>query len=42
MSEKNKERKKMKQKTYNRFDIDDKTLEKITPYLTGNVGNTVE
>ena len=28
----------MKQKTYNRFDIDDKTLEKIAPHLTGQRG----
>ena len=33
-----KEGKKMKQKTYNRFDIDDKTGEKIAPYLTWQRG----
>ena len=35
MSEKVKEGKKMKQKTYNRFDIDDKTWEKIVSHLMG-------
>ena len=38
MSEKVKEGKKMKQKTYNRFDIDGKTWKKIAPHLKGQLG----
>ena len=33
-----KEGKKMKQKTYNRFDIDGKTWKKIAPHLKGQLG----
>ena len=35
MSKNIKKRKKVNQKTYYRFDIDDKTWEKIVPHLTG-------
>ena len=38
MSKKIKKGKKMKPKTYHRFDTDDKTLEKIAPHLAGQRG----